>query len=1329
MLSKKIRKLVNNPALFFGDFFKKHMGKKSSKGIKYSIAVVSTDAEQLKECIASFREVPPALKDKLEIIVLPVGEVAVDVPLSAAGSVRIVTAKTRFDTKPGAYNAAIDIATGVYIKFIDDGVRLPASFFADIDRVVLKAGTPPFVVLNDVFYVSENGDLAADTASNALITGDKRIKIADTSTAVPLSLQAMSFSLAMVKASDILFDEAMHQELVGADFCSRYLGYAAPRGTEIAHVRRAHAHCASMPLLPKDLPAQLLDPAFDAAYLQITLRALEHVEEKKSQDFLKNTHFNFLLRLVDALVSKRKIDERLDADQKHAIVQNIRHVLVLFGETYLNKYNGPGFKFFHRMGMLNLAGFPFGGAQILYVEDYNAQEKAIRVKYFASNIGFEQFAAGGASIIPGHIKTRHYSILGAPFCEERIAWLHTNAVPSAAITAQIGAAPRVRLSLGGKTHDVCRLSQIEAYFGANAAVLATLPLKVKVLRRLARLAFVRRRYQGAWLVTDNDIKADDNGEHFYRYLLQRQPDTLSYFLINKDTSDWKRLKAEGFKLIPFGGLRHRLALLNCSFLISSHANPAIVNFLPKKHFSDMLNYEFVFLQHGVTKDDQSEWLNSRNIRLLVTAAVPEYEDIAGYGRYKYTDREVLLSGFPRHDSLVNAAPSEKLVLIMPTWRKSLSGPLQKKSSKRQKNPYFSESAFCNRWRTLISSPKLREYCETHGYRLAFFPHPNIMDYMDDLQLPDYVEMYRMGEHSIQDLFQRSAMIVTDFSSVAFELAYMMKPVVYFQFDIDEFFAEHSYSRGYYDYEKDGFGPVCYSEETATDEIGALIAQNCVASPMYAERMQKFFPYRDGKCSERTFRAIHALTEPRRHKKISPDIVFSYAEAATQGGHWALAVERWKQAYEHGDEGRRELAAIYLAQALRQVGQTEAALQTLDAIGAEQGDYLALRSREHAELRSAERQWDQAVVAWQQHLSRYPSDGDQTRAYVKLAEAYRQQNKMTEAVDALDACGDACRLAFAFRLEHAYLQNSLGNWDAAVREWLLLAEEADLAEDDLLAAVDALFQVRLLDEATKILQAILNKTPANTNALRKLATIECEQKAWGAAEKRLLALEAAEGATMPVQDALWLAQVQTNKQNYKAAEARYKAIFQVEPTNAETVAGLTRVYYHQKLWSKVILFLSSVEQEMLDTDDVRLYLSVAYLETGHVEQAARILGAYLDRHPSSVDACVVKARIASAQKDWAVAASLWQTLIIYHRDIVPGDAVLMLVKALHAQGRVQEAQEVLYKEAIHQCYAGLEREPTNSRLLADCAELFGKTHLLPKRMEMDTASQKANVVGI
>jgi CDP-glycerol glycerophosphotransferase (TagB/SpsB family) len=104
-------------------------------------------------------------------------------------------------------------------------------------------------------------------------------------------------------------------------------------------------------------------------------------------------------------------------------------------------------------------------------------------------------------------------------------------------------------------------------------------------------------------------------------------------------------------------------------------------------------------------------------------------------------------------------------------------------------------------------------------------------------------------------------MITDFSSVAFEMAYLKKPIIYYQFDEDIFFQRHCWQKGYFDYRRDGFGPVVTTKEDLLAEIEKLLKRNCQPELQYLKRMEETFPFRDGRCCERVYQAICDLDKP------------------------------------------------------------------------------------------------------------------------------------------------------------------------------------------------------------------------------------------------------------------------------------------------------------------------------------------------------------------------------------------------------------------------------------------------------------------------------------
>ena len=115
------------------------------------------------------------------------------------------------------------------------------------------------------------------------------------------------------------------------------------------------------------------------------------------------------------------------------------------------------------------------------------------------------------------------------------------------------------------------------------------------------------------------------------------------------------------------------------------------------------------------------------------------------------------------------------------------------------------------------------------------------------EIPDY-----------QEIFNSSSLMISDYSSVAIDFAFLKKPVIYYQFDKEGFFKQHTYTKGYYDYDKDGFGPVIIDHEKCIDAIIEYMEQDCKMEKQYLERVDKFFKYNDNNNCKRTHEAILSL---------------------------------------------------------------------------------------------------------------------------------------------------------------------------------------------------------------------------------------------------------------------------------------------------------------------------------------------------------------------------------------------------------------------------------------------------------------------------------------
>lgn len=103
--------------------------------------------------------------------------------------------------------------------------------------------------------------------------------------------------------------------------------------------------------------------------------------------------------------------------------------------------------------------------------------------------------------------------------------------------------------------------------------------------------------------------------------------------------------------------------------------------------------------------------------------------------------------------------------------------------------------------------------------LLFCPHAQMQPYLGAFEsVCDRIRILSQKEYDVQTLLRESALLITDYSSVFFDFAYMRKPLLYFQFDYAEFREKH-YPEGYFHYDRDGFGPIV---KTVDELVEALI---------------------------------------------------------------------------------------------------------------------------------------------------------------------------------------------------------------------------------------------------------------------------------------------------------------------------------------------------------------------------------------------------------------------------------------------------------------------------------------------------------------------------
>lgn len=253
---------------------------------------------------------------------------------------------------------------------------------------------------------------------------------------------------------------------------------------------------------------------------------------------------------------------------------------------------------------------------------------------------------------------------------------------------------------------------------------------------------------------------------------------------------------------------------------------------------------FVFLQHGIIKDDVSNILGPHSkIDLFICGAKPEYEYIKN--KFGYKENQVVYTGLSRFDTL-EPIENKKSILIMPTWRSYME---------KYNNKLFLQSEYYKRFQSLINNKYLIEKVEKEGYEVIFYPHYEIQKYLDDFKsTSENIKIASKDQYDVQVLLREAKLLITDFSSVFFDFAYMDKPVIYYQFDREKFTKDH-YKKGYFDYDIDGFGDVFFGEDKLVEKINLYIDNNFELEKKYQQRINRFFEIKDKNNSSRIYNEI------------------------------------------------------------------------------------------------------------------------------------------------------------------------------------------------------------------------------------------------------------------------------------------------------------------------------------------------------------------------------------------------------------------------------------------------------------------------------------------
>lgn len=359
-----------------------------------------------------------------------------------------------------------------------------------------------------------------------------------------------------------------------------------------------------------------------------------------------------------------------------------------------------------------------------------------------------------------------------------------------------------------------------------------------------------------WMFYDKIYKGGDSSEYLYRYCEEQKDGIKKYYLLDEKTSDYKRLQKDGYKPLKRGSFLHRLVFLNADMMIVSNSTVFAFNdyyMENSRYIRGIPDFHVVCVQHGlsVQKIGLAQTRLRDNTRLYFCASKYEIENLQ-HPVYNYAGTEALqLTGVPRYDGLVDE--EKKQIMISPTWRMQAAKLVTRNEGvERDYNPEFKETPYFQVYNGLINDKRLIDAAEKYGYRIKYVLHPIVSPQEKDFTKNKFVDIIpAVGDMSYEQMFRDSSLMVTDYSGIQFDFAYMRKPLVYYHPEE----LEAHYEEGTFKYDTMAFGEIVHKRDELVDLLVSYMENGCKMKEEYVKRADDFYEFSDHKNCERIYNVM------------------------------------------------------------------------------------------------------------------------------------------------------------------------------------------------------------------------------------------------------------------------------------------------------------------------------------------------------------------------------------------------------------------------------------------------------------------------------------------
>ena len=170
---------------------------------------------------------------------------------------------------------------------------------------------------------------------------------------------------------------------------------------------------------------------------------------------------------------------------------------------------------------------------------------------------------------------------------------------------------------------------------------------------------------------------------------------------------------------------------------------------------------------------------------------------------------------------------------------------------------------------LLQNETLNKFLKIKDIKMSVYIHQLMHEYFDkfnDVKFEENINILPKDAEITKEIM-KSNMLITDYSSIAYDYLYMDMPILFYQFDKDEYEEKIG---SYIDLNNDLFGEVAYTTEECVEKIVKIINNDFKHLEDISKKVEKIKPkyleYTDKSNSKRVYKLIEQKLGEKNGRK-------------------------------------------------------------------------------------------------------------------------------------------------------------------------------------------------------------------------------------------------------------------------------------------------------------------------------------------------------------------------------------------------------------------------------------------------------------------------------